>query len=153
MALALRDAAPVAIGVDLSPRMVEAAARTGLYEALHVADVAQALQKEPAASFDLVIAADVFVYIGDLAPIFAQAALALSRGGLFAFSVQKADTHWALGADLRYAHGEDYLRACAAGDATIAPSLSASASAAWTASSAVLNTCVPAALKPPPLAL
>jgi predicted TPR repeat methyltransferase len=114
MALALKDVAPHAIGVDLSPRMVEAAARTGLYEALHVADVAQALQKEHAGEADLVIAADVFVYIGDLAPVFAQAALALTGGGFFAFSVQKADTHWALGADLRYAHGVDYLRACAA---------------------------------------
>ena len=114
MAAALKDVAPHIVGIDLSARMVEAAARTGLYEALHVADVEQALRQEPAASVDLVIAADVFVYIGDLAPVFAQAALALSDGGLFAFTVQKADTHWSLGPDLRYAHGADYVRTLAA---------------------------------------
>jgi predicted TPR repeat methyltransferase len=115
MAAALRDVAPHAMGVDLSPRMVEAAARTGLYDELHVGDGAAILRKEPAASADLVIAADVFVYIGDLADMFEQAALVLNAGGLFAFSVQKTPVHWALGADLRYSHSETYLRALAAG--------------------------------------
>lgn len=114
MAAALKDVAPYAIGIDLSPRMVEAAARTGLYVELHVGELCQMLSREPAAEADLVIAADVFVYIGDLAPAFELSALALKRGGLFAFSVQKGAGEWALGADMRYAHGPDHLCALAA---------------------------------------
>lgn len=113
MAAALKDVAPHAMGVDLSPRMVEAAARTRLYDELHVGDGTAILRKEPAASADLVIAADVFVYSGDLGPVFEQAALVLKLRGLFAFSVQKALVDWALGADLRYSHSRTYLRALA----------------------------------------
>ena len=39
-------------------------------------------------SFDLIVAADVFIYIDDLAPIFKQAARLLSPGGIFAFSIE-----------------------------------------------------------------
>lgn len=110
MALALKDAAQEMCGVDLSPRMAEAARRTGLYARVQAGDVTQALAAEPAGAFDLVIAADVFVYMGDLAQTFAQAARTLRAGGLFAFTVQKGAQDWALGPDLRYAHSPDYLR-------------------------------------------
>jgi len=115
MAHPLRACSDHIAGVDLSPAMVELSRRSGLYDRAETGDVEAFLAQEPPASCDLVIAADVFVYIGDLAPVFAAAARALSAGGLFAFTVQKgAGAEWALGADLRYAHTRGYLQRLAA---------------------------------------
>jgi len=112
MAAALADCADAILGADLSPRMVEAARRSGLYARVDVCDVAQALAAQEDGALDLVIAADVFVYLGDLAPVFEGAARVLAKGGLFAFTVQEGRDaqDWALGADLRYVHSAAYLR-------------------------------------------
>ena len=62
-------------------------------------------------SFDLVVAADVFVYIGDLSAVFAGVRGALRQGGHFTFSVEASEQHdFVLGTSLRYAHSADYLR-------------------------------------------
>jgi predicted TPR repeat methyltransferase len=103
------------VGVDLSPRMLEQARARGLYSALHEAELVAWLQQaEP--GFDLVLAADVFIYIGDLAPVFAGVRRVLRPGGHFVFSVEAAADGAAvqLGAQLRYRHGEAALRALAA---------------------------------------
>ena len=98
-------------GVDLSPRMIERARATGLYAKLEVADMAQGLVAEPAASADLILAADAAVYLPDLVPLLREAACVLKSGGLIAFTVE---THRAdgviLGEGLRYAHGAPHLR-------------------------------------------
>lgn len=102
-------------GVDLSPRMVEAARATGVYNAAEAGDLLDFLRAQGEDSADLVVAADVFVYLGDLDPVFRASARALESGGLFAFTVQRgAGADYELGADLRYAHSADYLRCLAA---------------------------------------
>ena len=102
-------------GVDLSPRMLARARRTRLYKRLHEADLVTFLKHEPAGSADLVIAADVFVYMAALDRVFGETHRVLGRGGLFAFTVQAHDGNGVvLGEDSRYAHGESYLRAVAA---------------------------------------
>ncbi len=62
--------------------------------------------------YDLVIAADVFVYVDDLKPIIAGIAKILAPNGMLAFT---AETHSGDGVKLlptlRFAHGEDYLHA------------------------------------------
>lgn len=50
-------------------------------------DVVEALRQHPK-SLDVVLAADVFIYIGDLVPVFEAARSALRPGGLFAFTVE-----------------------------------------------------------------
>ncbi|MCW2243306.1 tetratricopeptide repeat protein [Azospirillum canadense] len=108
-------------GVDLSPRMVDKARARALYDDLWVGDVAAALDPtldpalDPApAGWDLLVAADVLVYIGDLAPVFRAAADALRPGGRFAATVERLDGDgFALGPTRRYAHAEAYLRAMA----------------------------------------
>lgn len=114
MGVALAGRAHRIEGADLSARMLEKARRSGRYDALEQADVVTFLdQVTPGA--DLIIAADVLVYIGDLAPLFAAAARVLAPGGLFAFTVQAAvDGTFALGPDLRFAHSAGYLRGLAA---------------------------------------
>jgi predicted TPR repeat methyltransferase len=98
-------------GIDLSPEMVRRAEAKRVYDELAVGDIAAWLGTHEGASADLVLAADVFVYIADLSPIFAKAARVLRPAGLFAFTVQAhAGEGVALGDDARYVHGERYLR-------------------------------------------
>ncbi|MCA0239299.1 MAG: tetratricopeptide repeat protein [Proteobacteria bacterium] len=105
-------------GVDLSAAMLRAAAARGLYDELHQADVVQHLQALAAAGrqADLLVAADVLIYLGDLAPLFAAAARVLAPGGVLAFSVEIAapEQPFVLQPSLRYAHGEAALRRLAA---------------------------------------
>ena len=59
-----------------------------LYDELLHMDVVAALQKQHAASVDIVVAADVCVYVGDLEPIVAAASTALRTGGVLAFTTE-----------------------------------------------------------------
>ncbi|WP_424629110.1 methyltransferase domain-containing protein [Bradyrhizobium sp. SYSU BS000235] len=100
------------IGIDLSSGMIERARASGLYARLDVADMLQGLQAESDASADLVMAADAFVYVPDLAPIVSEAARVLQPQGLLAFTVEAHSGEGiVLGRSLRYAHSADYLRA------------------------------------------
>ncbi len=76
------------VGVDLSQKMLDKAAALNLYARLERADLLAMMQGEAAESYDIVIAADVFVYIGKLDELAAQAHRLLRPGGLFAFSVE-----------------------------------------------------------------
>ena len=76
-------------GVDLSPRMIERARATGLYAELEVAEiVSEAFGSRQQASADLVLAADVMVYVHDMTPLLDEVARVLAAGGLFAFTVE-----------------------------------------------------------------
>jgi predicted TPR repeat methyltransferase len=98
-------------GFDLSPGMIERARTAQVYARLEVADMVQALSNEPAADADLILAADAMVYLGDLAPLLAEASRVLLQSGLLAFTVEAHDGEgFGLGAGLRYAHSEMYLR-------------------------------------------
>lgn len=105
-------------GVDLSPRMIARARAKCLYDRLAVADIETFLAAEAPDSADLLLAADVFVYIGDLKPLFAAAQRVLRPHGLFAFtaqSTQSTSADFQLGSDLRYAHAGAYIRTVARG--------------------------------------
>lgn len=111
---AFRPLAHRLVGVDLSPKMVALARQRGIYDELHVGDMLRHLDSPE--RYDLVLACDVFIYVGDLSGTFAAAAKALRRGGLFAFSVEADDGDaFCLRPDTRrYAHSEPYLRDLAA---------------------------------------
>jgi predicted TPR repeat methyltransferase len=97
-------------GVDLSPRMIEQARARGIYTDLAVADLETTLAEE-GPSYDLILAADTFVYVGDLAPAFRGAHRRLKPGGfLLATFEKKDDSGYELGPKRRYRHSEDYLR-------------------------------------------
>jgi predicted TPR repeat methyltransferase len=101
-------------GVDLSPRMLEKAERTKLYDALHEGELVAFLSGRRTGEADLVVAADVFVYMAALDPVFREAHRVLEHEGLFAFTVQAhGGEGFVLGEDARYAHGESYLRGLA----------------------------------------
>jgi predicted TPR repeat methyltransferase len=103
-------------GVDLSPGMIAQARAKGLYDRLAVADIGAFLAEEAArdAAYHLTVAADVFVYLVDLAPVIAAVARVLAPDGLFAFTVETHPGEGAiLGEKLRYAHGAAHVRAAA----------------------------------------
>lgn len=108
---AFRPLAARLIGVDLSAAMIAKADEKGIYDEAHVAKIEDFLNAAEPAHYDLVLAADVFVYVSDLAPIFARVAEVLTAGGLLAFTVE---THSGDGTKLlptlRFAHGENHLR-------------------------------------------
>jgi len=99
-------------GIDLSPAMVEKAKARGIYNDVRVGDIETAAN---ASGYDLVIAADTLVYLGDLEPVLRTAAKALAPGGTFLFTVErKEDDGYELGPKRRWRHSETYLRAVAA---------------------------------------
>lgn len=104
------------VGVDLSQAMLDKAAALGVYDRLVCADIVEHLQTETE-PHDLVLATDVFIYVGDLAPVFGALQRVLAPGGLFCFSAERAAAgtpEFELQASLRYAHAEPYLRRLAA---------------------------------------
>jgi predicted TPR repeat methyltransferase len=117
MGEAIHEQSGFIAGCDLSARMIERARTktapdgTALYDKLAVAGLTDFLASRPDHSADLVIAADIFIYRGELAPCFAQSARVLEPGGLLAFTVQSHDGEdVAVGEDQRFAHAEAWLR-------------------------------------------
>jgi predicted TPR repeat methyltransferase len=128
MGEALRDRIDHLTGVDLSPAMVGKARESGIYDALIVGDVTALLRRKPPAAFDLVVAADSLVYIGDLAPLFVAFATALTADGLIAFSLETIEGEdFKLRASMRFAHSRAYVEATARA-AALTPLLIRSAS-------------------------
>ncbi|GIX24511.1 MAG: hypothetical protein KatS3mg122_1742 [Caldimonas sp.] len=101
--------------VDLSERMVAKARERGLYRELTQADLVSHLQTTER-RYDLVVAADVFIYIGDLAGVFAGVRRVLEPGGVFAFSAEQGDEtrDFTLRPSLTYGHASGYLKRLAA---------------------------------------
>lgn len=98
-------------GVDLSAAMLEKARARNLYTELFDASLGEWLETAAPGAFDLVLAADVLVYFGDLAPLFARIARTLGGGGLYAFSIELAEERdFVLQPSGRYAHAADYVR-------------------------------------------
>lgn len=99
-------------GVDLSERMLDKARALGLYERLVHADITHYLNTTDE-RFDLVLAADVFIYIGDLASVFAAVHRVMEAAGVFCFSAESASSEahdFELLPSLRYAQSERYVR-------------------------------------------
>ncbi|BCW90580.1 Trans-aconitate 2-methyltransferase [Alphaproteobacteria bacterium SO-S41] len=104
-------------GVDLSPQMI-AQAKTGrLYDALEVGDIESWLA-ETKARFGRVIAADVLVYLGDLAKVFAGVRRVLKPGGFFLFTVERHEgvEDFLLQETRRWAHRRGYVETLAAAE-------------------------------------
>jgi predicted TPR repeat methyltransferase len=101
-------------GVDLSPKMVEKARARKLYDALTVGEIVAELGRHPG-GYNLVAAADVLSYFGDLRALFEAVRAALPDDGLFVATVEKsAGARYQAGKSGRYQHGEAYLRKRAA---------------------------------------
>ena len=100
-------------GMDLAPRMIEAARARGLYGALMLGDL-EVLLPQPGPVYSLILAADTMIYIGDLEPTFRGVATRLEPGGFYLFAVEgKEGDGWEQTPMHRFAHSESYMRALA----------------------------------------
>lgn len=99
-------------GVDISPKMVSKTQEKKIYDELQTADILEALQQDEE-SYDLVIAADVFCYFGQLEQLFTDVRARLFPGGVFLFSVETLhdDTEqlYSLSSSGRYQHRKSYV--------------------------------------------
>ncbi|SON57524.1 bifunctional 3-demethylubiquinone-9 3-methyltransferase/ 2-octaprenyl-6-hydroxy phenol methylase [Hartmannibacter diazotrophicus] len=104
------------VGIDLSEAMVGVAYDKELYDTLYVAECVDYLGSNDEGTFDLIVAADVLPYVGDLAPLFAGAAANLKPGGLLAFSSETRQAEdigaegYRVGPSQRFLHAEPYVR-------------------------------------------
>jgi predicted TPR repeat methyltransferase len=98
-------------GVDLSRVMLQRAGELGVYRELLHADLVSFLT-ETTRSADLVLAADVFIYVGELSAVFESVRRILEPAGCFAFTVEllPEGQDVRLLPSLRYAHSESYVR-------------------------------------------
>ena len=106
------------VGIDLARGMLDRAGALGVYERLERAEAVAWLEANRE-TFDLIVAADVLVYLGDLAPLFAAARRALADDGVFAFSIELGEAGddsppFALQPSLRYTHSARRVRELAA---------------------------------------
>jgi predicted TPR repeat methyltransferase len=106
---ALRAMARTLAGVDLSSKMIELAGRRGVYDELVREELVSFLTRSEG-RFDLIVAADVMIYFGDLAPVFAAAARAIRPGGVLGISTERETSGgFRLRPSGRFAHEPGYV--------------------------------------------
>lgn len=116
---AFRGAVDWLEGCDISAAMLGQAQAKGIYDRLEKADLA-ALEVGP--RYDLILAADVFVYLGALERIVAWCAGSLEPRGVLAFTVEAGEAPLILRESRRFAHSAGYVDGVlqAAGFTTVA---------------------------------
>jgi predicted TPR repeat methyltransferase len=105
-------------GVDLSAAMIDEARRKDLYDRLETGELMEFLAAEATAEarYDLVLAADVLVYVENLAAVAVAVRRVLAPSGRFGFTLEThAGDGVLLRESLRYAHGSAHARAALAG--------------------------------------
>ena len=101
-------------GVDLSSGMIEAAKGRNVYDVLHIGDIVEFLD-ETSEQYDLFVATDVCIYIGDMGPFFTSIDRCSTKGARLAFSTETLDRDgYALRPTGRYAHSRGYILSSAA---------------------------------------
>jgi predicted TPR repeat methyltransferase len=105
----LRPMAKSLTGVDLSSAMIEQTRKRNIYDHLHVGDLLATLSAADC-QYDLIVAADVLIYHGDLSQIFESAMGALRPSGLFVFSIESSQAErYQLQPSRRYGHSRAYI--------------------------------------------
>ncbi len=96
-------------GVDLSENMLAIAAEKKLYDTL-ACDTILSFLAGKNACYDVILAGDTLVYLGDLAPLFLSVNRALRHGGLFVFNTEIAyHPPYQANPSGRFAHHKNYL--------------------------------------------
>lgn len=101
------------IGVDLSPKMMSVAEDKNIYDQFYVGDIIEFLQ-ETNEKFELILAADVLVYLGDLEPFIKTANKCSEEGTYLIFSTETwSGENLVLQQSGRYAHSPGYIKSLA----------------------------------------
>ena len=78
-------------GIDLSEKALKHASRTGHYDSIRHEDAVSAVKTMSPSSFDLVVAADLLPYFGDLKELLRGISSVTRPGGLVAFNADALD--------------------------------------------------------------
>ncbi|NQV99943.1 MAG: tetratricopeptide repeat protein [Rhodospirillales bacterium] len=99
----------VLVGIDLSANMIVKAEEKNIYDELYVDELVEGLDAL-SAKFDLFLASDVFVYVGNLSPIFESIERHAQKDALLLFSTEHTNGEGFILQDTgRYAHTKDYV--------------------------------------------
>jgi predicted TPR repeat methyltransferase len=109
MGVSLRPFVRTLTGIDLSSKMLKKAEQRGMYDHLICCDIIEFLSTQEK-SFDLAVAADVFVYFGNLLPVFQAVRRVIRDNGFFCISIEATEENdFVLRRTLRYAHSKSYV--------------------------------------------
>jgi predicted TPR repeat methyltransferase len=97
------------IGIDLSQKMLDLAAKKKCYDELLRGDIADVLRERPA-SAQLIVAGDVLNYIGDLQPVLHACLAALTAGWLIFFVERGECESFHLEQSGRFSHRPEYVQ-------------------------------------------
>jgi len=109
---AFKNSSATIHGIDLSSSMIEIAHNKEIYDQLITGDIHAALGDLEKASYDLLIAADVFTYVGEIKNILNISHKLGRRDCLFYFSVEDltgGQTDMVLRESGRFAHSRRYI--------------------------------------------
>ena len=105
----LRDISNNLTGIDLSSNMVAKTRELDVYDRLIVGDIVDILSSSKE-KYDLFIALDVFIYVGELTKIFKTVRQCCNKNALFIFSIEtQEEDGYSLLKSARYAHSDDYI--------------------------------------------
>ena len=105
----LRDISENLTGIDLSENMVAKARELEVYDHLIVGGIIDILSTSTE-KYDLFIALDVFIYVGELTTIFKTVRDCCNKNALFIFSVESMmGDGYSLLKTARYSHSEKYV--------------------------------------------
>ena len=105
----LRDISNNLTGIDISSNMVAKTRELDVYDHLIVGDIVDILSSSKE-KYDLFIALDVLVYIGELTKIFKTVRQCCNKNALFIFSIETQERDgYSLLKTGRYSHSESYI--------------------------------------------
>ena len=108
MGALLKPHAKKLIGLDLSSEMLKQANAKGIYDELIQSELNEHL-KSNQAYFDLVVAADVLIYVGELEQTFLHVKKSLKESAYFCFTVEESVVgDYFLSSKARYTHSLNY---------------------------------------------
>ena len=102
------------VGIDLSSKMLKKAEKRNIYNELVISGIDQYFETHDFQP-NIVVSADVFVYIGDISKIFKDVSKSLQDNGVFVFSTEDTQEtdQFILKDSGRFAHNEGYIRSLA----------------------------------------
>jgi predicted TPR repeat methyltransferase len=105
----LRDISENLTGIDLSRNMVAIARELEVYDHLIEGDIFDTLSTSTE-KYDLFIALDVFIYVGELTKFFKTVRDCCNKNAFFIFSIEtQAGDGYSLLKSARYSHSEEYV--------------------------------------------
>jgi predicted TPR repeat methyltransferase len=108
--IVLRELSAHLTGVDIAEKMLKFAREKGIYDSLAHQELIAFLQEQHE-QYNLIVAADVLPYFGDLTVLMRLINTHLSSGGYFIFTTELNESHsWKIESSARFSHAIDYIK-------------------------------------------